>query len=171
MIETRRGKERTRVLRITNTHGETAESLKKALYSNKVKKAQIKILVITLCMDGKNGSAIAETLHLQPHTVGKYINSFNEGGLEQLLKYKAGSGRPCILSDEEKADCKERLLATPEASGIGVGVNWDSRLLQTYIAKEYGKKVSRSNLQKIMKALGFSYTRPTYVLAKADLSK
>jgi putative transposase len=63
------------------------------------------------------------------------------------------------------------LLGTPEAAGIDVGVNWDSRLLQGYILKAHGKTLSRSNLQKIMKAMGFSYTRPTYVLAKADLSK
>jgi putative transposase len=63
------------------------------------------------------------------------------------------------------------LLGTPEDAGIGVGVNWDSRLMQAYIQKTHGKKLSRSNLQKIMKTMGFSYTRPTYMLAKADSSK
>jgi len=158
-------------LSITETHGETENSLKKVLNASNVKKAQIKIMAIRLCMEGKNGSEISEILHLQSHTVGKYINAFNEGGLPQLLEYKKGSGRPSKLNDQEKADCKEKLLKSPEAAGIGIGVNWDSRLLQSYIEKTYGVKMSRSNLQKVMKAMGFSYTRPTYVLAKADLSK
>lgn len=160
-----------KALRITDLHGETLESLKQARTSIQIKKSQIKISVIMLCLDGYNSSEIAKMIHLQAHTVGKYIHAFNEGGLELLLEYKKGSGRPCKLTEEEKTDCKEKLLGTPEAAGIGVGVNWDSRLLQAYIQKAHGKKLSRSNLQKIMKTMGFSYTRPTYVLAKADSSK
>ena len=160
-----------KALRIEDLHGETMESLKQARTSSQIKKSQIKISVIMLCMDGYNSSAIAGMLHLQAHTVGKYIRAFNEGGLEQLLEYGKGSGRPSKLTEEERADCKEKLLQTPEMAGIGVGVNWDSRLLQAYIQKVHGKMLSRSNLQKIMKAMGFSYTRPTYVLAKADSSK
>jgi putative transposase len=160
-----------KALQIKDLHGETMESLKQARTSSTIKKSQIKISVIMLCIDGYNSSTIAQMLHLQPHTVGKYIHSFNEGGLDQLLAYGKGSGRPGKLTEDEKADCIEKLLGTPEAAGIDVGVNWDSRLLQGYILKAHGKTLSRSNLQKIMKAMGFSYTRPTYVLAKADLSK
>jgi putative transposase len=160
-----------KALRIENLHGETMESLKQVRTNSQIKKSQIKISTIMLCMDGYNSSTIAGMLHLQAHTVGKYIHAFNEGGLEQLLEYGKGSGRPSKLTEVEKADCKEKLLQTPEAAGIGVGVNWDSRLLQAYIQKAHGKMLSRSNLQKIMKAMGFSYTRPTYVLAKADSSK
>jgi len=160
-----------KALRIIDLHGETMESLKQARTGSMIKKSQIKISVIMLCIDGYNSSGIAQMLHLQPHTVGKYIHSYNEGGLDQLLEYGKGSGRPGKLTEDEKADCKEKLLDTPEAAGIDVGVNWDSRLLQVYIQKVHGKTLSRSNLQKIMKAMGFSYTRPTYVLAKADSSK
>lgn len=160
-----------KALRIENHHGETMESLKHARANSEVKKSQIKISLIMLSLDGHNSSAIAKMLHLQAHTTGKYIHAFNEGGLNQLLGCEKGSGRPSKLTEAEKADCREKLLGTPEMAGIGVGVNWDSRLLQLYIEKTHGKKLSRSNLQKIMKAMGFTYTRPTYVLAKADSSK
>lgn len=160
-----------KALQIIDLHGETMESLKQSRTSSLIKKSQIKISVIMLCVDGYTGSAIAQMMHLQPHTVGKYIHSFNEGGLDQLLGYGKGSGRPGKLTEEEKADCREKLLGSPEAAGIGIGVNWDSRVFQAYIQKAHGKTLSRSNLQKIMKTMGFSYTRPTYVLAKADSSK
>ena len=106
-----------KALRIENLHGETMESLKQARTSSLIKKSQIKISVIMLCMDGYNSSAIAGMLHLQAHTVGKYIHAFNEGGLEQLLEYGKGSGRPSKLTEEEKADCEEKLLQTPGAAG------------------------------------------------------
>ena len=40
--------------------------------------------------------------------------------------------------------------------------------MQEYILKEFGKKIDRNNIHRVLKKLRFSYTRPTYTLARAD---
>ena len=40
--------------------------------------------------------------------------------------------------------------------------------MQDFIEKEFGKKMTRTAIQEMLHRMGFSYTRPTYVLAKAD---
>jgi transposase len=158
-------------LTITNTHGQTLDDLRKQRNNNTAKKAYVKITTIILCYKGQSVAEIAETFDLDIHTVSKYIHAFNEGGLEKLLNYKKAPGRPSKLSEPEQELCKEMFCMNPEEIGLGVDVNWNSRIMQDFIKDEFGKELHRSTIQRMAAKLGFSYTRPTYVLANADEEK
>lgn len=154
---------------ITNTHGETIQSLKRAKTKYKdVPKSEAKINVIMQCMDGHGVREIVNLLKLSDKAVSKYIHTFNEGGLEELLKYRTSSGRPCKLSKQEQALVAEVVLSTPKEHGCGENVNWTAPLVREFIYKEFGKKMSNVGIQILLHRMGFSFTRPTYVLAKAD---
>ena len=158
-------------LRITEQHGFTLEDLRKQRNNNTAKKAYVKITTIILCWKGQSAAEIAETLDLDIHTVTKYIHAFNEGGLERLLNYKKAPGRPSKLSEPEQELCKEMFCLSPEEIGLGVDVNWNSRIMQSFIKDEFGKELHRSTIQRMASKLGLSYTRPTYILANADVEK
>ena len=49
--------------------------------------------------------------------------------------------------------------------------NWTSRIIGQYIQREYGYNYSIKGVTIILKRLNLSYTRPSYVLAKADKEK
>lgn len=154
---------------ITDTHGETIESLKKAKTANQnIPKAQTKITVIMMCMDGHGVLEISRILKISNTTAGRYIKRFNGGGLDELLDYKKASGAPCKLSEAERQFCYEIFQQTPKEAGFGVSANWTSPMMQEFIKKEFGKKLTPTGIQKMLHRMGFSFTRPTYTLARAD---
>jgi len=78
-------------------------------------------------------------------------------------------GRPRILSkkqEEELADTVEN--KTPSDVGFSSEMNWTSPLLQQWIKENFQIPVSDSHIRETLYRLNFSYTMPTYVLAKAD---
>lgn len=154
---------------IANTHGETIESLKKAKTKYQdIPKSNTKLTVIIMCLGGNGVLDISKALNMSTTTAGKYIRDFNDGGLEKLLNYVKASGRPSTLSNAEQELCYEVFQQTPKEAGIGVSTNWTSTMMQEFVYKEFGKKMTPTGIQKMLHRMGFSYTRPTYTLARAD---
>ena len=154
---------------ISNLHGENIESLKRERVANQgIPKAQTKITVIIMCLDGHGVLEIGRLLKVDKMTVGRYIKKFNNGGLSELLKYGKSSGAPCKLSESEQSLFYEAVLSTPKDAGCGKSVNWTSKLLQEFIKKTFGKTMTAVGVQLMLHRMGFSFTRPTYTLARAD---
>ncbi|OGO93002.1 MAG: hypothetical protein A2Y17_07175 [Clostridiales bacterium GWF2_38_85] len=154
---------------ITNTHGETKASLKRAISKySEVKKAEIKITVVMLCMEGYGSNEIAQMLCIHKDTASKYVKLFNEGGLDKLLDYKTSPGRKPRLTEQEKEMLHEALLSTPLDMNCGESVNRTTTELQTFIKNEFNKELCTAAILKMLKNMGYSFTRPTYVLAKAS---
>jgi transposase len=154
---------------ITNLHGQSMESLKKERMANQsLPKAQTKITVIMMCLDGHGVLEIERLLKINKTTIGKYIKKFNCGGLEELLKYGKSSGAPCKLSESEQVLFYETVLSTPKDANCGKSVNWTSKLLQEFITKTFNKTMTAVGVQIMLHRMGFSFTRPTYTLARAD---
>ena len=101
-------------------------------------------------------------------TVSKYIRNFEAGGLDELLKYGKGSGKPPKLNKQERADLSEKILSTLKECGCGESMNWTSKLIQDFIQKEFGIQMGLTGIQALLHRMGFSFTRPTYTLARAD---
>lgn len=156
-------------IKITNMHYETKSSLKRARTKyRKIPKAEKKINSILMCLNGMSARQIEQKLEISYQAVSRYVKAFNDGGLEKLLGYTKGGGRPPILSEQEQEFCKEMFLLTPQEAGIGIDVNWNSRIMQNFIKQNFGKHMSMTAIQAMLHRMGFSYSRPTYVLAKAD---
>ena len=155
---------------ITDMHGETKKSLKNArIRYRMIPKAESKINVILQCLNGHGVLEICKLLDMSDKTVSKYIQRFNEGGLEAVLQIGKSTGHPYTLTEEERNAVKEALLfSSPKESGCGESVNWTSVQLREFIQKKFGKDMSNVGIQKMLHKMGFSFTRPTYVLAKAD---
>lgn len=156
-------------IEITDMHGETVKSLmmSRTKYQH-IPKAERKINTILMCIEGQSAREIEKLLHICYQTASKYIKTFNEKGLEGLLEYKMASGRPPILSEQEQDFCKEMFQLTPAQIGLDINTNWNARIMQDFIEKEFGKRMTKTAIQEMLHRMGFSYTRPTYVLAKAD---
>lgn len=59
-------------------------------------------------------------------------------------------------------------MLTPKEAGVDINVNWNTRIMRDFINQEFGKEISMNGILRMLKRFGFSFTRPTYVLAKAD---
>jgi len=59
----------------------------------------------------------------------------------------------------------------PSEVGFPAEFNWTAGLIAKYIKREYGYNYSIRGITGMMSRMGLSYTRTTYVLAKADKRK
>lgn len=154
---------------ITNNHGYTKEDIKKlkTKYQD-VRKADTKMSVVMLCMDGYGVNQIVKLLNLDNRTVSKYIKKFNDGGLELLLQYKTSPGRRSRMSEQETELVESALESSPKEMGCGNSENWTMKDIQVFVKNEFNKDYTTTGLRKKMMKRGYAFNRPTYVLAKAS---
>ena len=159
-------------LQITNTHGWTIEHLQ---FQEKIlKKTSMakRVTVIRLIMQGYYAIQVAELLNIHRETISGYVKKFNEGGMEALLHRKYAPGRrPYLLPAEEHEVRRMLESSTPAEEGYGCQTCWDTRILKEVLEDRFSVTMSRGGIGHMLKRWGFSYTRPTYTLKRADKKK
>lgn len=147
---------------------EEKKKIKKLRKSTRDVRMHVKLLVISLHMDGYSNKQIAKIVALDEHTVGTYIKKYRMDGIDGLGS-KPITGRPTLLSklqeDELYITIKEK---TPDEVGFGPFKNWTAKLACSWVEAEFNVKFSIGGMTDLFHRIGLSNTRPTYVLAKAD---
>jgi putative transposase len=130
-----------------------------------------KLLVVHLHMKGHTNLQIAEMMDLNKNTVGIYIKEYKIQGPDGLIPKKS-PGRPSFLNEEQKQELHTTIREkTPDEVGfIGV-MHWTAKLACYWVEKEFGIKYSVNGMLELFHRINLSYTRPTYVLEKADPEK
>ena len=126
---------------------------------------------VYLYLSGRTCAEVAEIVGLDKSTVSDINQIYKKEGLAGIPD-KPRTGRPKRLSEEQEYGIREMiLLKLPSDVGFPAEFNWTAGLVAMYIKREYGFKYSIRGITKMLDRLGLSYTRPTYVLAKADKQK
>lgn len=126
---------------------------------------------VLLFLEGYARKEIAKVLHIPERTVSNHIEAYQKGGKEALL-LKKHTGAPRKLTEAQEADLAERIEnQTPEEAGIGIFANWTAPLVCRLVEKTYHVTFSERGMRDLLYRIGFSYTRPTYTLKKADPEK
>jgi putative transposase len=150
---------------------EEIKKVKEMLDKEKSLRVRKRYHALYLCFLGHTYRDIADIILISKDTVKNVVKSYRDGGLE-ALKDKPYGGRPKKLSDEQEEKLKDLILTKlPVDVGFSAEFNWTSEIVKQYIEKEYGVKYCLSGVNAVLKRLNLSYTRPTYVLAKADKEK
>ena len=132
---------------------------------------QRKYLSIRLHMEGYTNKHIASIVDLDEHTVGIYIKTYDAQGVNGLVPKKQ-PGRPKRLSDDQEKNLYETISTmTPEEVGFDGIKNWTAKIACHWVKREYGIEYTVNGMLDLFHRLNLSYTRPTYVLAKADPEK
>ena len=127
-----------------------------------------KYQTIFLHMDGLSNTRIAEIVLVDRKTVGVYINQYIEGGIDALVPKKP-PGRPRLLTEEQELQVYATISNnTPEDVGFDGIKNWTAKIACLWVTQKFGVKYSVNGMLDLFHRLNLSYTRPTYVLAKAD---
>jgi transposase len=157
---------------ITNDHGWTIEQLQ--AHEKTIKKASMakRVAIIRLVMQGYYAIQVAELLNVHRETISSYVKKFNQGGMEALLHRGYSSGKPAFLSLEEEKEVRRMIEhSTPVEEGYGCESCWDTRILKHVLEEKFSITMSRSGICEMLKRWGFSYTRPTYTLKRANRQK
>jgi len=122
-------------------------------------------------MRGRKLDEIAEIAGISTKTVNRYIKKFEDGGIENLVPIKP-PGRPSFLNEEQEKQVYSTIaFNTPDEVGFEGIKNWTAKIACLWVFQEFGVKYSNNGMLDLFHRLNLSYTRPTYVLEKADPEK
>ncbi|WP_179871732.1 IS630 family transposase [Bacillus cereus] len=126
---------------------------------------------IILHVKGYTNIKIADILSRSNLTIGTYIKRYQSSGIAGLeLSYSPGA--PRRLTPEQEQRIYEVILHhTPKEFGLKSEMNWTAPLLREWIYREWNIIYKDRAVLNILHRLGFSHTRPTYTLEKADEQK
>lgn len=100
-------------------------------------------------------------------TIGNYVKAYRQEGLSGLTMGQS-PGRPSFLNHEQEEELRQLLIERKPADvGFPAEMNWTSFLVRDWIKRQFDVQYSDRGVRKLLGLLGFSYTMPTYTLAKA----
>lgn len=144
------------------------EIIQKAMHDTKSTKMFIKYQAISLHLRGYKNINISAITGINTHTVGKYIKIFKDLGIDGLIP-KQPKGAICKLTIEQEQTLITTINEnTPDQVGFEPYKNWNCKLVANWVLSTFGITYSITGIRDLLHRLGLSYTRPTYVLAKAD---
>jgi len=156
--------------KITNTHGYSVKDLRRLEKKTRPTRLRLRLMAVRLVWEGYPAASAADIIGVTRETVSAYVAAWNTGGMDALVP-RHSPGQPTKIPPQVAAEILDALESSPAAVGYGVSVNWDSRVLQAFVRDRYGITMSRAGLRHWLHRHGFSWTRPTYVLAKADSAR
>jgi transposase len=122
-------------------------------------------------MKGYKNTEIADIVEVDRKTVGRYIQNYRLGGVENLVPKKP-PGRPTYLDKYQEQEVFITISNnTPADVGFTGIMNWTAKIASEWVFMKYGVRYSIRGMLDLFHRLNLSYTRPTYVLAKADPEK
>ena len=121
---------------------------------------------ILLNAKGKTSGEIADLTSSPRSCVASWLRNYEEHGFDGLLEGHR-SGRPALITDDQKKALSDIIDSGPVAYGFITGV-WTSVMITQIIQDEFSIEYHPGHVRKLLDSLGFSVQRPKKVLAKAD---
>ena len=150
---------------------EEIQIIRKLLRSTKNPVMYRKYLVIRLHMKGLSNKYITELVDLDPKTVSSYIAQYVIYGVNGLIPKKS-PGRPSYLTKAQERQVYLTISEkTPEEGGFEGIRNWTAKIACLWVYQEFGIQYKINGMLDLFHRLNLSYTRPTYVLDKAEPEK
>lgn len=150
---------------------EKIAELQEYAYKTKDAKQRRRYDVARLYLQGRKKDDISIIIDISQRQVYNIINLYEEEGIEGLLM-KISTGRKRKLDAEQEKELYKTITEKlPKDVGFDPFCNWTASLACQYVKEKFGIDFSERGMRDVFYRLNISYTRPTYVLAKADKSK
>ena len=146
-----------------------ARDLRRRMIRSPTPRERERWYALLLVAQGWTGSAVAEALERDPHTIGRWAAAFGEGGPAVLIFEQAG-GSPPALGEGQQAELRAAVQELPATVGIGLA-NWNWKVVHQFVSERFGIGLSRSSCLNYLHRLGFVLKRPKKRLLKADEAK
>lgn len=123
---------------------ESAEELKQAMKQERhpLKHQRLQMLYLVASGQASTRSALAPLLGVHRETVGDWLASYAEGGLEALLLVRTPPGKTPLLSPEVVADLKAHLSRPEGVASYGE--------VQQWLDKNYGITIKYKTLANFL---------------------
>lgn len=122
-----------------------------------------RLLAILELDRGKSAAEVAALLGVTRQSVYNWAHLDEESPTLPALQDQYGKGRPRVWTRELQAVLQAALQQRPEQCGCW-GMNWTVPLLQDYLLRQGGQRMSEDTLRRQLQRLGYVWKRFRYVL-------
>jgi transposase len=122
-----------------------------------------RLLAILALDEGESASEVAERLGVTRQTVYNWARAFETGGRATALEDRYAGGRPSVWTEELEALLRAALPQRPDQLGYP-GPNWTIPLLQAYLERCSGQRLSDDTIRRQMRRLDYVWKRFRYIL-------
>ncbi len=105
-----------------------AKDLRRRMILSPTPRERERWYAMLLLAQGWTASATAEALERDPHTIGRWVAAFGQGGPRALIFEQSG-GSPPALGETQQGELKAAVQELPEQAGIELA-NWTLRQAQ-----------------------------------------
>lgn len=143
------------------------EEVRRLERAEKCAELRRRIQAIRLILEGgRTRKDIAAVLGVKPIVVSRWVQRFNEGGVEGLRR-RPGQGRKRKLDDQQVAIFESWVANGPDPVRDGHNT-WSAPRLKAKVLDEFGIEVSEGAIFRLLKALGFRHRKGRKIPGKAD---
>jgi transposase len=128
-----------------------------------------RFLLLIALSEGHLIPDIASILKMSTQTVRQVFYRYLSEGIKGLYS-KRSPGRPSKLTKKQRKQLSEWIKSGPEKMGF-VGACWRTPMIQHLIQEKFGIYYNAHYLSELLKNLGFSYQKATFVAVKRDEEK
>lgn len=122
-----------------------------------------RLLAILALDEGESVAEVAERLGVTRQSVYNWARAFETGGSTAALEDHYGGGRPTVWTEELETLLLTALQQRPDQFGYP-GPNWTVPLLQAYLERCSGQRVSDDTIRRHLRCLDYVWKRFRYVL-------
>jgi transposase len=132
--------------------------------------AEVKrILVVFSLGEGQFAEDVAEILRINIETIRQVIKRYLSGGITQIMS-KNRPGRPSKLTKKQRKQLSKWIELGPEKMGF-IGACWRTPMIQWLVHEKFGVFYNAHYISELLKNMGFSYQKATFVADKRDEEK
>ena len=125
-----------------------------------------RMLALALVMDGYSRADAAALNGMDRQTLSDWVHRYNELGVEGL-RSGSSSGRPPALTEAQRAELRDLVIAGPDPATHGV-VRWRCVDLQAEVARRFSVEVHENTIGRWLHELGLTRLRPRPVHPQKD---
>lgn len=136
----------------------------------KVQRAKI----LLLSADGMSNTDIANTIGVHRNTVATFVTKYSAAGFDYAMNDSSRSGKPNVISDDEKAWITSIACVKPKEIGYAEEL-WTYRALKNHIQSHCAdagypglSKISHSTVRAILEDNEIKPNKMTYYLVRKD---
>ncbi|RCX18053.1 transposase [Fontibacillus phaseoli] len=149
-------------------HEHKIEQLTTAMKDTENTRMYERYLAVRLHLEGRTLTEIADILGRSFPTISGYWNDYCKHGLSGL-EFGECPGGIRKLSDEQEERLKKAIAnQRPVDVGFEAKYTWTLKIIRAWILREFGEKYTLKGISKMLNRLGFSYTKATYTLVRAN---
>lgn len=147
------------------------ELIQDAMKSTRSTRMIVRYQVILLHLKGYLNTEIAAIIGKCEHTVGKYLKAYRSYSVGGLIPTPPPGAERKLNPEQEQIFIETISTKTPNQVGLAPYKSWNSKLICIWVKSTFQTTYSQGGMRDMLSRLGFSYTKPTYSLAKANPRK